>query len=148
MKLIIMGGLPKSGKTTIVQKSINNDTLHICRENVHVDDPLEQWNTSINLLYDAITKDMNVIFDSCGVNIKQLMESVTIARIRGYEIRYIFIDREIEKCAEHIDMGIINKYRNRVIDALKSIKDNNIELLIINNNNSIDDALGQIGDAI
>lgn len=117
MKLVIVSGLPKSGKTSVINNIKNHDSwLHVCREKF-TGESLDRWNNSITVLYEAIYSDLDIIFDSCGVNFEQLEKPILVAKFKGYTILHVTITRDPEQCAEYIDRKIIAQYEDRLASA-------------------------------
>lgn len=122
--ILLTGGLPKSGKTTI-SKAINSaipQFTHIYAEKFDCDDAIESWKMAINELFEHINEPSYVIFDTCNANPKPLYAPLISARNNGHTLIYAYINRSIKECSKHIDTEIVKQYINKFKNNLDEIR--------------------------
>jgi len=150
--LIIMGGLPKSGKTAVVREA-SIGGIHITADNYlppNLDNQPDEikskiqisaWEQCMDKLTESIPlKDEIIILDTCGANPNSFRASVTQAGIHGHKVHYVYVDRDFDKCTEHIDAEIVKSYSQKFGKNLKSIKELVDKLHVIPNNGDVSTA--------
>lgn len=129
MIFIILGGMPKSGKTTVASKI--KDAIHIHRD-LFDGDYIKKWNDSLNMLSATLQLHHNIVFDSCGTNFNSLHNYIVMAKMMGYKTYYIYIHRKSNDC--DIDSSLLEEYKQKFASSLNKFKNVVHEFKIINNN--------------
>ena len=128
-ELIIIGGLPKAGKTTFVKQSFDqNKYMHICAESCGKTHK-SAWSEMMFILGQAILKKIDVIFDSCGTVTGALIPSITMAKVSGFTTKYLYVYGS--PCID-VDKHLLNKYKADLVVALPIFAEH-VDKFIIHN---------------
>ncbi|MBD3407204.1 MAG: hypothetical protein GF411_13880 [Candidatus Lokiarchaeota archaeon] len=156
--LIIMGGLPKSGKTSIL-KGVKHDIVHINPEALlskNIDNQPEDvkqalniaaWEQCLTSIGDNLDHNI-IIFDTCGSSLNPLRTQILKAKMHGHKIVYLYVDRKFELCANHIDSKILKSYKQKFINTLPQARDAADYFRVITNNGEVQEASVQAGEVI
>ena len=147
--LIIMGGLPKSGKTSVIEEA-DVGGIHITADNFlpqNLDSQPDEvkskiqiaaWGQCMDKLTESIPiKDELIILDTCGANPNSFGASVVQAGIHKHEVHYVYVDRDSDKCAEHIEANIVKSYAKKFGNNLKKISELVDKLHVVPNNGDL-----------
>jgi len=139
--LILMMGLPGSGKSTIVgmlSKFVNINS--VCPEDLYPDNfnelkyeeqhaiKLAAWHTSIDYIKDNISKDALLLLDSCNANLDLISELMALAKSHNQKTAAIFTAASDETCIRRLNKenklvnnGLYSKYRTRFVGILSTV---------------------------
>jgi len=108
--LIIMMGLPKSGKSTIANKIVENSDITLINPEILYPDNIKELSRSENLVYklsawdasfECAMEELNtkdVLFDTCGNSYEMLNELILKAKVCGHKIYIIFKFENLKEC--------------------------------------------------
>ena len=147
--IIIMSGLPYSGKTTYVDSN-HNDSIVIDPKNYYPDDfesldkeerseiAIAAWGLSVSELYDEIKSERDssiIVHDTCGSSISYLLDTCLVARNNKHKIRFIYVNTPLKVCRKRsggeIDDSVFRRYIKKFKDILPIMKKQANEFTII-----------------
>jgi len=151
MMLIVLGGLPKSGKTSIVTH-LKHDVVHINAELLlpqNIDRQIESiqkklkitaWEQCLTQLSEALERGGVIIYDTCAANLNPIRPLILKAGIKGHQTLYVYVDRDPMRCSAHINKHVIESYKAKFIITLPEAQKAFNYLRIVKNNTDINTA--------
>ena len=110
-KIIIMSGLPASGKSTAAQALLNGGgnfvrlNKDLLRTMLHFDkfnhtNEGHTWNAEVSLAVFFLTSNINVVIDDTNLNPKTMQRWKDLAKQLDVKIQYADMDVGVEECIE------------------------------------------------
>lgn len=112
-RMILMVGLPRSGKSTWVDNFINSDTQSdhynlICADDIRLglgtqfDRRLENfvWGAHDSMVLASLERGLNTIIDGCNTTIVSIKKYQDMADKYDYDFSIAFADIPLSKCIE------------------------------------------------
>lgn len=160
--IVIMCGLPKSGKTTVVDQ-LFSDNDYIIRpadfvpenanqlsENLRKAMHLEAWKTGISLAREQIhegTIDDVIVLDMCNREIEPLSTMIHFARKKGHKVVVLFVNAPTMACRsrdDSLDDKVFRTYVSSIKESLPKYKSECDQLLVVNNKNDLPDLISSL----
>ena len=135
MKVLILQGLPGSGKSTYAKeltskgwKRINRDLLREMLDNNYYTKKNEKLIRLIrdNILEICLINDFDVVIDDTNFEQKQIDRIKSVAGCLGCEVEVLFIDTPLKVCIERdearertVGKDVINQMYNKYVKHIK-----------------------------
>lgn len=139
--LTLMCGIPRSGKSTWIEKNKKKTDVIVCPDEIRIDlfghnfhKPAEPmiWMLTEFFIKSLIKQKLNIILDACNMTIAR-ERWVNIAKENGYKVILVILDTPLKTCIKR------NKDKKIPLDVLKSMaKFFDIDRLIHPSNNVYD----------
>jgi len=133
--IIIMAGLPKSGKTVLARQlsSQSKGSFHVdpasfvppdASPDEHRDAILCGWEIAYEKLLEIIDKNPSntlIIFDTCASK-TSVVETIAIrGKKAGHKIHMVFVETPKEICIKRgADASVVSRYEQQFISSLKN----------------------------
>ncbi len=130
-RLVIMRGLPGSGKTTLAQKITNNYGVVYSSDDYFMEDgeykfqakklkDAHLWNQQRTK--GAMEKEESlIVVDNCNVRKWESKPYVKLANEHGYTVEFMEVDtpwnRDLEELIKHNTHGVPKKFIKRMLDS-------------------------------
>jgi len=150
--LIIIGGLPSSGKTTmatILSKKLNIDIISptsLYPENLHKNEELRQifavsaWEVCMDAVEQFTMdndNDKKVIFDSISLNANTIRPIILNAQNKGHKVLYVLCITTKETAKKRgkrwVGDEIYAKYLDQLKKSIKSLNATSDKLIVLKN---------------
>lgn len=128
-----MCGLPKSGKSKFVDILSDFIDCYVVRpSDWYVDGDSDEfkiacWKHALDVTSDLIKNNNNdcvIILDTCGTNYTSIDSIACVAKMREHMLIVLHINTDADICSKMIDCNIVNKYVNKINDAIDYYNDN------------------------
>ena len=154
--LILMGGLPKSGKTVFAKALAFRLGASLISPDVVLPPGLEQfseekqkelriaaWKACQESTLEFCSKPKNVpkvaIFDTTGKNLRALEELERMCSIRGHDLFFVYVHDTRERCGERgVGESLLNEYFEVMKAPLQHFKN---RLVVVKNEGSVEDLI-------
>lgn len=137
-KVIIMGGLPGSGKSTRAKEIAEKYGYEIFSSDAYRKkiNGSEEDQSNGKLIFDTLYKDAlqavkdgkDIIFDSCNVSKYSIYNIMNALKGQPVEYIYWFMDTPLQECLErddkrdrHVGESVINKFQKQLL--IDNVKD-------------------------
>ena len=145
--LILMGGLPKAGKTTVVDLIRPHVDVVVSpgygvdaeSEELRKQQYLAAWRKGVSKVTTFCAKNGGriLLFDSTGSNVRQLMQWKVSCDSHGVEILYVLVHALKQQCIDRgAEMSLLLSYVVRLQQCVPLFKNN---LVVIKNIGSLED---------
>lgn len=127
-KLILLTGLPGSGKSTFVKNNIDNSIIVICADdfrkvitgqNFFINAEEFVW-ASVKTAVRVLINSHSILLDETGLSVSSRKQWINIAKEAGVPIVSIFIDTPFEECVTR-NNSRERKVPQDVMDYMKEI---------------------------
>lgn len=158
--IIIMCGLPASGKSTLVDLVFDDSTKVIRPEDyvpqnadkldteVYKSIKIAAWNVAIDLFreeaHDGKLSDI-IVLDMCNRDIAAIISILRFARARGHEVILLYLNSSREACIRRSGLApdIIDKYIDSLKDSLPKYKVECNNFMVARNKGNLQDLTEQ-----
>ena len=124
MAVIIMVGLPASGKSSFVDEFEKYAPCHVIRPEVTGE--IKEWYGTLNkataLIYSGDSKK-HIVIDTCGASPSNFGEVFAMAELRSCEVVVIYVHALPSECVLRAGADfapVITKYIPKIKDAVKN----------------------------
>lgn len=118
-QLILLIGIPGSGKTTLAQTLVNKGFLRLCADSIRQElwgneadqrNPEKVFAIFFELLEKALADGADIVIDNTNINTRHRNPIITRAQQAGYsDIQLWLLETPLELCLER------NKARSRIV---------------------------------
>ena len=148
--VIFMCGLPKSGKTSLVEGLKLPKKVEIISpamfefDELKISDEYERkivaWKMAVEFLSDRIKEssdDEIMLFDTCCAN-ESMLDVFNLCKERNHRSLVVFVDSSVESCVSRsVDESLLDKYKDKFKRALPQFKDAVDAIRIVHNNEDL-----------
>jgi predicted kinase len=161
--IVVMCGLPQSGKSTVVDQIFNTDDHFIIRpsdyipqnvENIPEDKRkkinVEAWNVALEIAREFIHDQGNddiIVLDMCNRRYTDIGPMLRFGKRHGHRLVIIVVNCPIDQCqsrSAELDRSIFSNYVDSLKESLPKYKGESDDFLVVQNKGSLEDLVSSL----